>query len=214
MKTSRTFKRRKSGQTDYRRRLAIVKSSKPRLVVRPSGKGISVQIVKYAPRGDIVMKTVTDRSLKDRGFDIAGNSTPVAYLVGKVMAEEAKKAGISEVILDSGRRNIVRGGRISATVMGYVEAGGNMSHDPSIFPSEERIAGTHLKDKAVGKQIEKVRGPVEQKKAAQPKKPSDQKKAESSKQAKGEKKPAAGKKTAPEGSKSVKKSGGEKDARK
>ncbi len=171
MRTPKNFRRKKHGQTDYYKRLKLVKSGVPRLVVRPSGKGMSAQIIEYERSGDRILKTVTDRSLKGKGYDFRGNSISISYLVGYTLAAECRDLGLEEVILDTGRRNMVRGGRISAVLMGFVEGGGHVPHDPSIFPTEERIMGHHLKNKSVGEKMAEIRKPkVEAKKPRKVKK--------------------------------------------
>ncbi|GGM72077.1 hypothetical protein GCM10007108_07780 [Thermogymnomonas acidicola] len=142
----RVFKRKREGITDYRKRLALVKSGLPRLVVRPSGKGIQAQIVKFSPRGDIVVATVNERSLRKRGLQVDGNSTPVCYLVGYMLGKLALSREVEEAVLDIGRRKLTRGGRITAVLKGAVDAGLYVPHDESILPSEDRIKGKHLKD--------------------------------------------------------------------
>ena len=78
MKVPRLVKRKKAGLTDYRKRLGLLKSGTPRLVIRPSNKGFTAQIVEYEAGGDRIISTVKDRSLAKLGVEIKGNSTPVA----------------------------------------------------------------------------------------------------------------------------------------
>ncbi len=173
MRTPKVLKRKRAGVTDYSRRLRLVKSGKPRLVVRPSGKGILAQIVEYSQNGDHIIKTVTDRTLKSKGYEVRGNNISVSYLVGFTLANEIKDSGIEEVVLDAGRRNIVKGGRISAVVMGYVEGGGKVPCDKSIFPKEERIMGQHLQNKSAAEtmsQVRKITAPAAEKKTKRGKK--------------------------------------------
>ena len=144
MKTPTIFKSKRLGLTDYRKRLRILRSGKPRFVVRRSGKGVMVQLIKYKPEGDNVLVTVTDKSLKKMGLDVFGNSTPVSYLVGYAAGVKAKKLGETEAILDTGRYKFTKGGRLAAALKGFVDSGMEIPHDPEIFPSEERIRGKHL----------------------------------------------------------------------
>ena len=41
------FKRKREGKTDYKKRLKLLSSSKPRLVIRKSLKNMTVQIIEY-----------------------------------------------------------------------------------------------------------------------------------------------------------------------
>lgn len=147
MKVPRILRRKKAGATDYRKRYALLKSGTTRLVIRPSNKGITAQLIDYGIEGDKIISTVTDKSLSKLGVDITGNNTPVAYLVGYATGLKAKKNNIEEAILDTGRYDITPGGRISAALRGFVDAGVEIPHDPSIFPDDSRISGEHLKNK-------------------------------------------------------------------
>ncbi len=145
MKTPRVLKRRKTGQTNYHKRLRMVASDTPRFVVRPTHRGISAQVISYAPEGDKVISTVTDRSLKKLGVEAMGNNTPVSYLVGYAAGLKAKKSKVNNAILDTGRYNITPGGRISAALKGFIDAGIEIPYDEKIFPAEDRLQGKHLK---------------------------------------------------------------------
>ncbi|MEM4756409.1 MAG: hypothetical protein QW594_04745, partial [Candidatus Woesearchaeota archaeon] len=48
------FRRRRSGKTNYTKRLGLLKSGKPRLVVRKTNTAFIVQLVKHQPNGDQV----------------------------------------------------------------------------------------------------------------------------------------------------------------
>lgn len=139
------MKRRKEGVTNYHKRLKLLKSGLPRLVVRPSNKGITAQIVQYSEKGDLVKCTVNEKSLAKLGLEVKGNSVPVSYLVGYATGLIAKKKRTGQVILDTGRYNIVKGGRISAVLNGYVDSGAKIPHDEDVFPDEDRVSGKHLK---------------------------------------------------------------------
>ncbi len=149
MRTPRVLKRRKTGQTNYHKRLKMVSSGTPRFVVRPTHRGISAQVISYSPEGDHVISTVTDRSLKKLGVEALGNNTPISYLVGYATGLKAKKAKVENAILDTGRYNITPGGRISAALKGFIDAGVEIPYDEKIFPTEERLKGKHLKKSTV-----------------------------------------------------------------
>jgi large subunit ribosomal protein L18 len=147
MKTPRQFKRERRGLTDYRKRYKLVKSGLPRLVVRPTSKSGVVQLVEFKEEGDHILKTITPRTLEKMGLEIRGNSIASFYLMGFAAGKFAGKSGIDEVILDTGRRRMTKGGRISAVVKGYADAGGNIPHNDSILPDSKRLKGSHLKHK-------------------------------------------------------------------
>lgn len=145
MKTPTVLKRKKAGVTDYRKRLSLLRSESPRLVVRPSRKGLVSQLVEYEPVGDRVMATVTDVNLK-KEIGISGNNTQVAYLSGYLLGLKASRMGVEYAILDPGRYNITKGGRIAAVLMGFKDAGVDVPSSDEIFPTEDRVKGKHLKN--------------------------------------------------------------------
>ncbi|MDP6704490.1 MAG: hypothetical protein QF775_03320, partial [archaeon] len=63
------FRRRKSNQTDYRKRLSLLKSGKPRLVVRKSLKNIQVQLVNYTDSGDTILASASSTELNKLGWN-------------------------------------------------------------------------------------------------------------------------------------------------
>ena len=142
------MKRRREGVTNYHKRLKLLMSGLPRLVVRPSNKGMTAQLVNYSEGGDVVIATVTEKSLKKLGLEVDGNSVPVSYLVGYALGLKCKKKKVKNAILDSGRYNIIKGGRISAVLKGVVDAGVKVPHEASVFPKKDRLSGKHLKNGA------------------------------------------------------------------
>ncbi len=143
MKPRMKFKRRRQGITDYRKRLALVLSGKPRLVIRKGNGNVVVQVVKFDPAGDRVAVTVDLRHIRKAGWK-GGANLPAAYLIGYLAGKSAVKAGIKEAVLDIGRHPATRGGKVFAALKGAVDAGLDVPHDESVLPSEERIRGEHI----------------------------------------------------------------------
>mgnify|MGYP001571342791 CR=1 FL=1 len=103
------LKRKRQGRTDYRARLALLKSRKPRFVVRRSLKNVLVQIIEYAPDGDKVLLTVSSKELQTEfGWDIARRNTPAAYLTGMLAGVKAKEKKLKAAILDLGLQKITK----------------------------------------------------------------------------------------------------------
>ena len=75
MKLSPTFKmpfrRRREGKTNYKKRLKLLLSKKPRLVVRKSLKYIRAQIVEFDKKGDKTLASAFSRELKKLGWKYA-----------------------------------------------------------------------------------------------------------------------------------------------
>lgn len=138
------FKRRTLGKTNYKKRLQLLLSKIPRLVVRRSLKYIRVQIIEFDKKGDRTLASANSRELKKIGWNFSCDSLPAAYLTGLAIGKVAVKNKIPEVILDSGLYTMTRGSRIYAVVKGVVDAGLKIPVDPEVLPSGERIAGKHM----------------------------------------------------------------------
>jgi large subunit ribosomal protein L18 len=90
-------------------------ADRPRLVVSRSNKGISAQLI-----DDVSGKTLTGASwLKVKDFK--GNKTAQAAEVGKVLAQQAKDAGIKSAVFD--RAGYLYHGRVKALADAAREGG-------------------------------------------------------------------------------------------
>lgn len=138
------FRRRREGKTDYRARLALLKSKIPRAVVRRSLKNIQVQLVEFHMEGDTILATASTLELKKFGWTRAACNTPAAYLIGYLAAKRAIQKGVENAVLDIGLRRPTAGNRSFAALKGMLDAGLEIPHGESIFPSEERIKGAHI----------------------------------------------------------------------
>lgn len=144
------FRRRRQGRTDYRRRLALVKSGKARAVVRSSNKHTMVQLVTYDSGGDKVVASAVSTELAKLGWKHSGRSTPGAYLTGYLAGRRAIGKGVEEAVLDIGLREPVKGCVIFAATKGLVDAGVVVPHNDDMLPPEDRIKGKHMKDGTEG----------------------------------------------------------------
>jgi len=143
------FRRRREGKTNYHKRLRLLKSKKPRLVVRKTLNHHIAQIVVYDPKGDrTVVSAHTRELIRDFGWKGHTGNTPSAYLLGLLLGYRAKKAGIEEAILDTGLHPPTRGSSIFAVLKGAVDAGLNVPHSEEIFPEDYRIRGEHVAEYA------------------------------------------------------------------
>jgi len=99
------------------RKKVIGSAVRPRLVVNRSARHIVVQIV-----DDTVGRTLASASTMDPGIRSAtGDKTAKAKLVGELIAERAKTAGITAVVFDRGGYKYH--GRIAALADSAREAG-------------------------------------------------------------------------------------------
>jgi len=139
------FRRRREGKTDYRRRLALVKSGETRLVVRRTSGNVIVQFVDWGQDGDSVKATAVAQELKKMGWEGSAKNTPAAYLTGLLAGKRAAAAGVENAVLDIGRHVPTKGSRVFAALKGVLDAGIEVPHgDDSIYPSEERLNGAFL----------------------------------------------------------------------
>lgn len=139
------FKRRKEGKTDYQKRLRLLKSGMPQLVVRRSLKYITAQITESGKKGDKIIATATSKELKKLGWNFACDNLPAAYLTGLLIGKKSLDKKFNGAVLNSGLYPSVKGSRVYAVVKGAKDAGLNISIDEEIFPSEDRIKGEHIK---------------------------------------------------------------------
>ncbi len=149
-------RRRREGRTDFRHRLALVKSGKPRLVVRKSVNSMTVQIMKHDSKGDRAMVSVSSRNLTKFGLESPRGNIPTAYLTGFLCGTMAKKNGVKEAVLDIGLQASTKGSRIYGALKGCIDAGVEVPHSADILPPDERIRGLHIEQysESQGKKVE------------------------------------------------------------
>lgn len=143
----RKLKRRIVKKTDYHQRLALLKSGKPRLVVRKSLSGIRAQIINYEQNGDKVILTVFSKELKKLGW-LGGNNLSSAYLTGMLIGFKAAEKGIKEAVLDMGLTVSTKGNRVYSFAKGCIDSGLKVSVGQDIIPHEDRISGKHIENLA------------------------------------------------------------------
>ena len=154
-------RRRREGKTDYRKRLALIKSGKPRLVVRKSNKSINCQIVSYESKGDKTLLNANALELNGFGWSGPTGNIPAAYLTGMLCAKKALENKIEEAILDVGLYSGINGSRIFAVLKGAVDGGLKIPHSEEAFPSDDRISGKHIpKGEKIIKEFEATKSAI------------------------------------------------------
>jgi large subunit ribosomal protein L18 len=154
------FRRRREGKTNYRKRLKLLLSEKPRLVYRKTLKYIIGQIIEFDKKGDKTLVGITSKILKKYGWKFACDNTPASYLTGYLLGKLALSKGIKEAVLDIGLYTSTKGGRMYAFAKGAIDAGLNVNCSEEMFPSEDRIKGSHIKEE-VAKNFEEVKNNIE-----------------------------------------------------
>lgn len=139
------YRRKRSGKTDYRKRLKLLLSGKSRLVVRTTNQKIIAQIIQFTEKGDRVLAAVDSFGLKKLGWAYSCRNIPAAYLTGLLIGNQAKQKNLSDVVLDTGLLAPLKKGRLFAFLKGVVDGGLQLPVGSSdIFPSDNRLKGQHI----------------------------------------------------------------------
>lgn len=153
-------RRRREGKTDYRKRLALLKSRNTRIVIRKSIKNTTIQFINYTEKGDNIVATATSKELvKKFNWKFSTSTIPAAYLTGLLAGTRAKKQGITQCVLDIGRYVPITGSKIFAGLKGVMDAGIKCPYNEEKNPSEERIKGQHL-DKNIQNDINTIKDKI------------------------------------------------------
>ncbi len=130
----------RKGSTNYRKRLKLLKSGLPRLVVRKTDSTVIGQIIEYVQNGDKTLTTIYGRDLKKYGWTFSAKNIPASYLTGFLLA---KKSSVKEAILDKGSRTLKKDSFIYYFLRGAQDGGLNL-HAGELPISEERLYGSHI----------------------------------------------------------------------
>jgi len=158
-------KRRRKQQTDYKQRKQLVKSGKPRAVVRTTNKHTKTHLAHFQPEGDENSAHAVSKELREYGWEHNTGNLPAAYLTGFLTGIKAQE---EEAILDLGLREKTSGGRVFAAVQGMNDAGLEVPVGEEALPTQERMTGQHIKEmhgkdvpSAVEEVKENIRGELE-----------------------------------------------------
>jgi len=158
------FLRRRAGATNYKKRIKILQSNLPRLIVRKSDKYVVVQVSEFTSKGDKILLVAHSSELKKLGWKFGTKSIPAAYLTGLLAAKKAKAKGVQQAVLDIGLHTATKGAKVFAALKGAIDGGLNVAHGSDMIPSEDRISGKHiaeyLKKPEITKEFEAVKGKI------------------------------------------------------
>jgi large subunit ribosomal protein L18 len=115
---------RKLNQTEkrkqrVRRQLKKHNAGRPRLSIHGSGMNIYAQVIDDVKGHTVAAASTLDKDVKSAHK--SGANVAAAVAVGKLVAERAVKAGVSEVVFDRGA--FLYHGRVKALAEGAREAG-------------------------------------------------------------------------------------------
>ena len=137
-------RRRRSALTDYSKRVELLKGGMPRVVVRKSNRGISIQIIGYEQRGDRVLASANSKELAKMDWPSRSN-IPTAYLTGLLLARKAKSIE-SNLVLDIGLYKPAKSTVVFAAAKGVVDGGLKLVNSIEFDP--KRLSGQHIADYA------------------------------------------------------------------
>ena len=155
------FRRRREGKTNFRTRAALLKSGKPRIVVRKTLSKIIVQVIEYSPKGDKIIASSTSIDLKKYGWSASTKSTSAAYLTGLLAGKRAQKKGVSEGVLDIGLNYPSKGAKVFGALKGVLDSGIDIPHGEGMFPGDDRISGKTIDDTTAA-MFDKVKAKLEE----------------------------------------------------
>jgi len=161
MKKARKFikKRRKlEGKTDYKARIALLKSNKPRVVFRKSNRYVIGQFIKSKEARDTIIVGVNSKQLMGYGWskDAVGSlkSIPACYLTGFLLGKKVlDKDKETDTIFDTGLLRSLKKSKIYAFLKGVKDSGLNVKSGKDIFPDEKKLQGEFMKNKVDVSQI-------------------------------------------------------------
>jgi len=148
MKTIKS--RRRKAITNYSKRIELLKSERPRIVLRKSNKYVVAQYVTSKEAQDKILFEVSSRKLSKFGWPEKSKSIKnlsAFYLTGLLIGKEIQDKKIEEPILDLGMMRTLHKSNIFGFIKGIIDAGIEISCKEEALPDEERIKGEHLTNK-------------------------------------------------------------------
>ena len=139
------YRRARKQKTNYKKRLSLLLSQKPRLVIRLTNQRVIAQLVTFSPLGDKVLAATDSYALRKLGWTNSTINIPAAYLTGLLLGRKGLGRGCTEAIVDTGFRKPAKQGKMYALVKGVIDSGIIIPHDSDIFPAPDRLQGKHLK---------------------------------------------------------------------
>jgi large subunit ribosomal protein L18 len=157
------FRRVREGKTNYKKRLALLKSRLPRFVVRISNKNVLCQMIEHDVAGDKIIVSASSKELTKLGWTGAGSNLPAAYLTAYLCAKKAIDAKAKKAVFDLGFKSIVAGSKSFAALKGALDGGLDIAHDDKVLPPQDRIEGAHI-DAKIKTEVNAVKAKIDSKK--------------------------------------------------
>ena len=149
------YRRKRELKTNYRKRLALLKSGKNRLIIRKTNKYIIIQIISYEQKGDKILKAAHSKELIKLGWKYSCKNVQAAYLTGLLIGNKMKSEKNKECITDFGLHVPLKGyNKLYAAMKGAIDGGLIIPASVEVLPTEEQILG---KNDAVKKELEVIK---------------------------------------------------------
>ena len=146
-------RRTRESRTNYKRRLNLLKSNSPRLVVRKSNKYVYLQIVESIHAQDKVLFSADTKELLKYNWteNKSGSlkSLSASYLAGFLIGKKAKSVK-TRVIPDIGLIPNTKGSRVYAAIKGASDAGLDVKYDEEVIPPKDKIEKPEFFSKVKG----------------------------------------------------------------
>jgi len=149
-------RRRTEGKTDYKARMDLLKSEKPRIVFRKTNRYIISQYVISDEAQDKIILQANSKELLKYGWPEKFKSvknTSASYLTGFLLGKKMQKEKLDTPIIDFGMLRVLHKTKLFAFIKGLNDAGVETKCDAKNFPEEEKIFGKKLKNKIPFKEI-------------------------------------------------------------
>ncbi|MEM4719650.1 MAG: 50S ribosomal protein L18 [Candidatus Pacearchaeota archaeon] len=154
------YKREIEKKTNYRARMALLKSGLLRLVVRKTNRYIIAHIVKSEASQDHTLTYTTSKDLVKYAWPLPLKNLASAYLTGYLLGKKfLKKNKKSKLILDIGLQRSTKGSRIYGVVQGVIDAGVEVLCNKEILPKER--VNMEYKNKKIKEIIQEVKKEID-----------------------------------------------------
>jgi large subunit ribosomal protein L18 len=147
------FKRRRSGKTNYAKRVSLLRPKTSRMVIRKSNALIRTQIVAYDATGDRTVCAAISTELPTLGWKYNPKNLGSAYLTGFLLGTRAKAAKVEKAVVDLGLHTPMHGGRLFAAVKGARDAGLSIPVSEDVLPDAKRLSQKREAEFAQAKQM-------------------------------------------------------------
>lgn len=136
------YRRKREQKTNYRKRLALLKSEKNRLIIRKTNKHIIMQVISYEQKGDKIIKFAQSKELIKLGWKYSCKNVQAAYLTGLLIGNKMKSEKNKECIADFGLHRPLKGyNKLYAALKGAIDSGLIIPANQEVLLNEEQILG-------------------------------------------------------------------------